>query len=105
MLHTTTNLKEVINNPSRFTWGEVLKIHSIGEYDIIEFHPHKFVNGFGTGEIDYDTKEYSCYINSKSLSESATSLDRALAICISRKYEGLNHHGAYYFMKMIGATE
>ncbi len=27
-------------NTSKFVWGEVLKVHQIGNYKIIEYHPY-----------------------------------------------------------------
>jgi len=34
----TTNVAE-LKRGAPFTWGAVIKIHEIGEYGIVEFHP------------------------------------------------------------------
>ena len=39
-----------------FPWGQVIKEHSIGEYTIIEYHPHNA----GTPKINYKEKNFSC---------------------------------------------
>ena len=99
---TTTNLNEItFGQGSNFTWGEAIKKHSIGEYDIIEYYPHEFKNGYTTGKIDYTQLHYSCYINQSAIGYSGLSLDEALVICIAYKRDGVNSQAAHFFMKMI----
>ena len=72
-----------------YHWGEVVKIHCVGDYQIVEAikdnktHPHG-------------------YINYKDTNTSYYSLDSALVSCIGRKHEGGNGKAAMYFCKMIG---
>ncbi|KKN65875.1 hypothetical protein LCGC14_0476920 [marine sediment metagenome] len=101
----TNKLDEItVGTKSNFTWGEAIKIHSIGEYHIVEHYPHEFVGNCSTGRINYSEKEYSCYTNGNSISRSTMSLDSALVKCIAYKYEGSNSQAAHFFMKMINHT-
>jgi hypothetical protein len=102
-MERTTDLKKLKQgNGHNFVWGYVLRIHEIGEYTIVEYHPWKR-NGSSilTGEMDPNEIEYSCYLNSKSIGVSAQNMDEALVICIAYKHDGANSQAAYYFMKMI----
>ena len=98
-METTVDL-EKIKSGSPFVWGEVVKIHEISEYAIIEYHPFVCRNHIGTGEISQDT-EYHIYISGENQSVSTRTLDEALVTCVARKYDGINSHAPYYFMKMI----
>ena len=74
-----------------FTWGKVIDIHCIGEYQIVEY-------------IDKRDKKtyYHGYINYIDTNHSYLSLDSALIGCIGYKHEGGNGRAAMYFEKMIG---
>lgn len=96
----TTNLKE-LKDGAKYTWGEVITIHEIGEYAIVEAYGHEFVNCCSTGRIDYSTKEYHCYVEGNAIGQSADSMDAALAQCIAYKHDGCNSQAARFFMKMI----
>ena len=74
-----------------FTWGNVIKIHCIGEYQIVEY-------------IDKRDKKiyYHGYINYSDTNCAYLSLDSALIGCIGYKHEGGNGKAAMYFEKMIG---
>lgn len=74
-----------------FTWGNVIAIHCIGEYQIIEYIHKKENKTYYHGYINYSDTNYS-YL----------SLDSALIGCIGYKYEGGNGKAAMYFEKMIG---
>ena len=72
-----------------YHWGRVVKIHCVGEYQIVEAtKDHKI--------------HYQGYINYKDTNTSYYSLDSALVGCIGRKHEGGNGKAAMYFYKMIG---
>lgn len=68
--------------------GRVIKIHCVGEYQIIE-------------AIKNGEKHWHGYINYKNTHTSYQSLDSALVGCIGYKYEGGNGKAAMYFCKMI----
>lgn len=72
-----------------YHWGRVLKIHCVGEYQIVEANSDQEIH-------------YHGYINYKDTNTSYHSLDSALVGCIGRKHEGENGKAAMYFCKMIG---
>ena len=74
-----------------FTWGNVIKILCIGEYQIVESIRKKENKTY-----------YHGYINYQDTNNSYSSLDSALIGCIGYKYEGGNGKAAMYFDKMIG---
>lgn len=73
-----------------FTWGRVIDIHCIGEYQIVEYEDKRTNEHLWHGYINYSDTNASYY-----------SLDSALIGCIGRKYEGANGKAAMYFEKMI----
>jgi len=85
----TTDLDK-LKNGARFTWGELVKIHEIGEYAVVE-------------AIDKEDKLpcFHSYVAGRSCSHAYPTLDAALAGCIAYKHEGLNHRADGYFIKMI----
>ena len=86
----------------RFPWGPVVEVHSIGEYDVIEFHPQIFKNCCGTGKYDYDRTMFHPYREGKDTNRSYHALDQALVGTIALKYDDLNSQAASYFFKMVG---
>ena len=68
-----------------FTWGEVVKIHSIGNYDIVEYHPW-VMNGIVPDATiaDESKSDYSCYLDGRHLGISCTSLDEAILTCMTK---------------------
>ncbi len=97
----TTNLKELKNGVD-FTWGKLIKIHEVGEYAIIEYHPWKVKSPeVLTGNPDMDKVEFHCYLNGRDIACSCESMDSALAYCIAYKHDGSNTRASYYFMKAI----
>lgn len=73
-----------------YSWGNVVKIHCIGEYQIVE----------AIGKTDGETQWHG-YINYRDTNTSYSSLDSALVGCIGIKYEGGNGRAAMYFCRMI----
>ena len=72
-----------------YSFGEVVKTHIIGEYQIIE-------------AIDSEgEKRFSPYINFKRIGMSFTELDRALTGVICYKYDGANTQANKFLWKMI----
>ena len=102
-MERTSNLNE-LKNGAKFTWGDIITIHEIGEYAIIEHHPWK-TKGFEMlvreASPASPEREFSCYINGESIRRGTDSLDSALATCIAYKRDGINSSAAHYFMKMI----
>lgn len=102
----TSDLAIVRDLPSRFTWGLVIRIHTVGPYDIIEYHPWKSVRGtVHTGDPDPIRTEFHVYVRGKSTSESFGSLDAALAGAIAYRSEGPNHAADHYFIRSLTSLE
>lgn len=72
-----------------YPWGEVIKIHCIGEYQIVEARKDNETHWHG-------------YIKYKDTNTAYSSLDEALVGCIGYKFEGGNGKAAMYFTRMIG---
>ena len=72
-----------------YQWGKVVKIHCVGEYQVVE------------ATKDNETHWHG-YINYEDTNTGYCSLESALVGCIGRKYEGGNGKAAMYFCKMIG---
>ena len=76
---------------SEFSFGKVINIHCVGEYQIVEYK----------SKIN-DKTYYHGYINYRSIHMSYDSFDAALIGCIGHKYEGNDGKADIYFCKMIG---
>lgn len=74
-----------------YTWGDVVNVHCIGEYQIVEAIGKRDRKVQWHGYIDYCDTNRGYY-----------SLDSALVGCIGIKYEGANGKAAMYFEKMVG---
>jgi len=85
-----------------FTWGDVIQIHEVGDYSIVECHPWE-VEGSNVvvGRPVIKQLSFHVYVSSENTCSSFESLDAALAGCIAYKHEGVNHRADTYFMKMI----
>lgn len=77
-----------------FVWGKILKVHTIGEYQIIEY----------INRLDNERK-FAGYIDYDDVCRSYSSLDAALAGVIAIKYEGLNGKADSYFMTILENTK
>jgi len=86
-----------------FHWGPVVKVHEIGPYQIVEYHPEIFKHYAGTGTYEPTLTNFHIYIDGKDQGESAENLDSALAIAIARRHDGCNSRAGHYFIRMIGA--
>ena len=81
-----------------FGWGQILKVHEIGEYQIVEFDKFELnsVPRKTTGEIRFQP-----FINERDTSHTFDTLDEAIIFAIARNNEGLNGKAHDYFWKMI----
>lgn len=78
----TTDLQEVRSSPGRFTWGKVWAIHSIGRYTFVEYFGRAYKDGHPTGE-DETKPSFHIYVDGKSTSKSASSIESALIHAIA----------------------
>jgi len=96
----TAELKK-IKRGYPFVWGEVIKIHEIGEYAIVEAYGNEYKNYPSMGKTDYTRKDYHSYVGGEDCRRIFHDMDSALAFCIAYKYDGTNTRAAEYFIKMV----
>jgi len=91
MLKKTSDLSK-IEKGHPFVWGEIRKIHKIGEYSIVEY-------------LSKDDENVSVlfhpYYEDRSDNVSYHALDDAIAGIIAFKYEGFMHRADHYFLNAI----
>lgn len=95
-----SKLAEILKDKKNFWLGPIVKVHRIGEYQLVEYKDKEFRNCVATGKLS-GTRSYSIYINEESTSHSASSLDAALADAMTLKHLGPNSQAGYFFMKML----
>lgn len=89
----------------RFPWGPITEQHQVGPYTILEYlddrsnavHPEDWVN--------HGRTLYHIYIDGKSASISALSLDAALSGAIAYRRDGANSRAGEYFIRMVGGGD
>jgi len=95
-------LKKYFEMLNDFPWGKIVKVHSIGDIDIIEYIEGRRFNA-GRGKItEGGTTEFYPYIDGRDTNTSYLTLDRAIVGALGRKYDGANSQAADYFFKMVG---
>lgn len=100
-----TEFEKNMAEGKKFWLGPIVRSHKIGEYQFIEYRETDFGIASKTyGRLTGNTN-FSCYINGLGTSQSAESLDAALAHVIAYKHDGCNSRAAGYFMKMIANEE
>jgi hypothetical protein len=82
---------------TKFPWGKVVKVHEVGEYQIIEYHGQIMKNGTGTGKYEPEKTTFHVYGESHSYD----SLDKALIGAICLKHDGCNTRADYYIFNML----
>ena len=81
--------------------GKPVRIHSIGNYHIVEFKGVEYDNlNWSTGKYVKESS-FTGYIGKKHISYIYYSLDEAIASLIAIKYNPGNRDIGHYFMKMI----
>lgn len=87
-----------------FSWGKVVDRHSIGPYELIEYHPRVVEGSRVTNRIDETKTEFHGIIDGCDVHESWKTLDEALAGLIVRRALGPNSRDInYHFMAGIRA--
>jgi len=99
----TTEL-DALKRGEPFTWGEVVAIHVVGPYAVVEHHPWMRTESRTvlTGVADPHETEFHPYVDGQDCSQGFGSLEAALAAAIAYKAEGSNHRGDVYFIKSLG---
>ncbi len=93
-----------------YVWGEVQKVHIIGDYGVIEY-----ISDYGqaTGMTFFHpvlwTDKFKEHHNNEfyweDLNTSYHTLEEAIVGAIAYKHDGLNSHAGYYFSRMIGLNK
>ena len=81
---------ETKNDYSNFTWGTVIKVHTLGEYDIVEYL-----------HIDGGDISFKPFINGLSYPRSYGNLEQAIIGAIATRYDGGNTKADTYFLRAI----
>ena len=86
---------------SRFPWGEVRQVHSIGDIEVVEFYGRQYEDGQTSPDVDRSVSLFHPYLNGEDLNQSYDTLDGAVVGAIAFKYEGSDSRAAYYFWRMV----
>ena len=89
-LREATIEEKVIFIRSEFVWGNIISVHLIDDYQVIEFNDRD------------DVKRYQPYVDFKDTHCSYESLEEAIVGAISYKYDGCNSRADIYFWRMVG---
>lgn len=97
-----TALLTAIKEGQLFIWGEAIKLHEVGPYSILEFHPWQS-RGISSYPCtpDRGVIRFHAWVNSADTHHGFSSLDAALVGCVAYAHEGCNHRADGYFMRMI----
>ena len=96
-------LSEALAMGQHFTWGPIVKHHSLGRFDFIEHKARVYENNCGTNR--FKGTEFSLYIDGKSISRGAKTIESAMATVLAYAYDGPNTQADRLFLKMIGCKE
>ena len=89
-MERTTDLAVIRHTPGAFTWGDVVDIHDIGLYSLIEYTDH------------HDRKTgFHVYVDGHSTNNTFPTMDEAILFAIARK--NLEPNEARFMA--IGATK
>lgn len=80
-----------------FTWGPVVKVHKIGDIQIVEYRNDLSNMSNCTRPEEHGMHMFSGYLNNKSTSHSYRTLDSAIVGTIAIKRRGLNSQAAVHF--------
>lgn len=70
---SSTDLHVIRIQPKRYTWGEITKIHDVGDYTVVEYTHN--------GET-----LFAPYVEGRDLGNSASTLEEALLLAIAGKH-------------------
>lgn len=95
MSDRTTDLDIIREQPSRFTWGRVEKIHDIGRYTIVEHMDYPAANANRDSE-----RAFHVYVDGKSTSCGAGTIESALLLAVAHGH--LERNTARYAAMFAG---
>lgn len=99
-MNTTTDLETVRKSPRKFSWGEVVAVHDVGWYTIVEYK-------CGTVDsINYGRKAFHVYVSGKDTHRSTLTLDEALLLAVAVRNSGSSaDHMAIAAGRVLGLTQ
>jgi len=89
--------EKFVKGKTKFVWGPVVKVHEVGEYQIIEYREAIFEDGCSTGK--HEPEKTTFYVHGQSVSYE--SLDMALIGAVCLKYDGRNTRAPEYIFNML----
>jgi len=89
-----------------FSWGPIVKVHEVGVYQFVEFL-RDYSRTSSTRDLseEHGKPAFSVYIRGRDTHVSADTIEEAMAIAMSYRFDGPNSQAAHFFMKMIGYEE
>ena len=103
-MERTTDLEQ-LRKGAPYTWGNIIRIHDIAEYTIIEYYPWQTKGASSLVGEPSDKVSYHFYINGNDSCRSTDSMDSALAEAIAYKHDGVNSQAGHYFIKSLQEEE
>lgn len=98
-------IKEALRLGGAYTWGPIVKHYQIGRYDLIEYREPVYSKNMRTSRLSRTKTSFSIFIDGKSTSLGASSLESAMAHAIAMKYDGINSQAARYFLRGINFSK
>ena len=84
-----------------FPWGKVVAVHTIGEYDIVEYKRWTYENGSMVyPRVPQVSSSFHPYINGKDTHRSFDMMEKALVGAIAYRYDGCNSQAGSMFERM-----
>lgn len=101
-------LPNPIGDFDTFAWGPVVRVHCIGPYAIVEYHPKVINRGWACQKYDRSTTRFHVYYEDKEWQnsyESFYTLDAALIGCVTIRKHGRakarNEHFVSHVLRLL----
>ena len=78
MRETTTDLNVLRERPDLYVWGEIIKIHDVGRYAIVEHDDYPASNAKRPSQ-----RTFAIYVDGENRCTSADSMDKALLLAVA----------------------
>jgi len=95
-IQETSHDEKVEYLKQEFPWGEVTKVHNIGEYVIFEY-----ISGYDLRNEGKTVIAFHAYMDYQNISCSYETLDSCLIGTLAYKYDGANSQAAKFFRRMV----
>lgn len=98
-------LEKILKRKTKYWLGPIKDVHYIAEFAFVEYAERDFSSGATPRGKLTGEHNFSIFINGRSISLSANSLDEAIVAALAYKYDGHNSQAARFFSLMIGMPE